>query len=376
MDINISVKKGLQIPAFYLFFIICNGQIAVGILGTPKFIFQEAQQDAWISIIIATVYMIIIILVMFYILNNYKNTDIYGIQVDLFGKWIGKVLGVIYLVYFFTTAWSVLITYIQIIQFFIYPEMSAFVMGLLLLSLVVYTINGGIRAIVGVTFIFFLLTPWIIIFLYDPISRMDLTHFHPMFQTSFTQLLKGARSTTYTLSGIELLFVIYPFIQNKEDAKLPTILGASFTAFLVLATTVISIGYYSPPGFDRLGWIVLQLFKSISYQLIERFDYLVVVAWMLLVIPTIILAVWAITHGTKRLFGTRQKTTLYIVTGMLLILTVVFKHQHSPEILTNYVSHASFWIVFVYPIALFLIIFIKKRWQLSKGVKKNEMEEN
>lgn len=50
MEINLKVKKGLRIRAFQLFFIIVGIQISVGILGAPRYIFEKAHQDAWVSV--------------------------------------------------------------------------------------------------------------------------------------------------------------------------------------------------------------------------------------------------------------------------------------------------------------------------------------
>src|SRR5699024_12768204 len=125
MEVNLNVKPGLRIRAFYLFFIIPSIQLGVGVLGVPRYIFAEARQDAWLSILIAFVYMIIVAWVMFIILNQYKNADIFGIQIDIFGKWIGKLLGTIYIVYFAAEVLSGLLTYIEIIQIFLDPTVAS-----------------------------------------------------------------------------------------------------------------------------------------------------------------------------------------------------------------------------------------------------------
>src|SRR5690625_7052584 len=100
MEVNLQVKPGLRIRAFYLFFIIPSIQVGVGVLGAPRYIFAEARQDAWLSILIAFVYIIIVAWVMFIILNQYKNTDIFGIQVVIFAKWYVMLFDTIYIVFF------------------------------------------------------------------------------------------------------------------------------------------------------------------------------------------------------------------------------------------------------------------------------------
>jgi len=367
MEVNLQVKPGLRIRAFYLFFIIPSIQVGVGVLGAPRYIFAEARQDAWLSILIAFVYIIIVAWVMFIILNQYKNTDIFGIQVDIFGKWIGKLLGTIYIVFFAAELLSVLLTYVEIVQIFLYPTIPTLVMGLILMILVVYSVLGGIRVIVGVVFLFVLATPWVFILLYDPITRMEILHFHPMFQASATDLLKGAKATAYTFLGLEMLFILYPFIENKKNAKLPVYLGLSVSALLVLVTTIISIGYYSPYGLDKMDWAVLSLFKSVSLAFLERFDYIIIAEWMMITVPTMIFLMWGVTHGLKRLYSIRQKKTVYVVAVLVLSISYFFKTDYSIQKFTDVVSMVGFWIIFVYPIVLLPIVLIKKQWKKRKG---------
>jgi len=367
MEVNLTVRKGIRIRAFQMFFIMVGIQIGVGIFGAPRYIFEKSHQDAWVSVLIALVYMFIVLWTMFLILNQYENADIFGIQVDIFGKWFGKLLGTIYIVFFAAELLSVLLSYIEVIQVFLFPTMPSFIMGLLLLMLVVYSVIGGIRVIVGIVFLFVLLTPWIFLLLYDPITRMEFAHFQPMFEASMTDLIKGARTTSYTFLGLEFLFVIYPFIDNKKNAKLPTYLGVSTSVFLILITTIISIGYYSPYDIDLMDWPVLSLFKSVSFSFMERFDYIVVAEWMMVTIPTMILLMWAVTHGTKRLYAIPQRTTLYVIALLLLGVACVTNKDYQIEKISDVVSQVGFWIVFVYPLVLLPIVLIKKKRQSYKG---------
>src|SRR5699024_2223131 len=96
MNVNVKVPAHVMIRAFYLFFLITSLQFGVGTMGAPRYIFKFAQQDSWVSILIAFAFIILTVAVMFIILNQYENADIFGIQVDVFGNFLGKFLGIIY----------------------------------------------------------------------------------------------------------------------------------------------------------------------------------------------------------------------------------------------------------------------------------------
>ncbi|MUK88793.1 GerAB/ArcD/ProY family transporter [Ornithinibacillus sp. L9] len=367
MDINVNVKSNVQIKAFYLFYVIVGTQIGVGIMGAPRFIFTEARQDSWVSILIAFVFMSIVVLVMITILKQYENADIFGIQTDVFGKWIGTILGTLYVLYLASSLLSILLTYSQVVKIFLYHTFPNFTLGAMLLFLTIYAVFGGIRVVVGVTFIFFFLTFWLILLFYDPITRMEWTNLLPMFQATVPELLKGARATTYTLAGFEILFLIYPFIQNKEKIKLPALLGLAFTTFILMVTTVISIGYFSHKGLEHVDWSVLILFKSVSLTFFERLDYIVIVEWVMVILPNIVVLMWAITYGVKRLYKVPQRISVYVFSVIFLVIVSFMEYEHHISIITDYVSQVSFWIIFVYPLILFPLVIIKKKWRKNKG---------
>lgn len=368
MKINLQVERGQQIRAYSLFFIIVGIQVGVGFLSAPRYIFKEAHQDAWLSIIIAYALMFLTTMAMFKLLSLYKNADIFGIQVDVFGIWIGKFLGCIYLLFFASELLSVLLDYIEVIQIFIYPTIPSSLMGLLLIILIIYSVLGGIRVVTGVVFLFFILTPWFFLLLYDPILRMESAHFFPLFEASFIDLLKGAKTTSFSFLGLEILLLIYPFIDHKKKAKLPTYLGITASTIIVLITTIISIGYFSPNDFDLLDWPVISLFKSVSFSFMERFDYLIITQWMFVTIPTAILLMWAVTHGTKRLFNVDEKITLYVISLILLLSFTFINTFTEVKKVVDLIAQAGFWIVFIYPFILLPIVLLKIKQQQKKEV--------
>ncbi|GAB3060845.1 GerAB/ArcD/ProY family transporter [Virgibacillus ainsalahensis] len=366
MDINIKIKENLRIQAFYLFFIISSIQIGVGIMGAPRIIFIEAHQDSWIAILIAAAYIILVLFVMLLILKQYDNADILGIQVDVFGKLLGKLLGTVYIIYFAVTLFSVLITYIEVVNIFIFPSLSPVVMGTLLIILIAYSVLGGLKVIVGVCFLFFIFSNWVFLLLIEPATEIDWTHYQPAFQASFTELINGAKSTAYTFIGFEILLFIYPFIQNKQKAKLPVFAAVLWSAFIVFITTFIAIGFFSPGQLERREWSLLSLFKIQTFSFIERMDFVVVAEWMMVIIPNMILLMWGIIYGMKRLYRIPQKTSLYIVSGLLLIGTFFSQQHFQIQKIIDTTDKIGFWIVFVYPFLLLPLVLIKKKWRKRK----------
>ncbi len=341
-------------------------------MGAPRFLYKEAGTDSWISIFIAVAYIFAVLFVMILTLKQYENADIFGIHRDLFGKWIGNLLSSAYIVYFIVTLFSVLITYIEVVRVFIFPTISPLTMGVILLILGIYSTLGGLRIIVGVCFLFFILTHWVLLLLIEPAVQIDWGHFFPMFQTPFPDLLAGAKASAYTFIGFEILFLVYPFIQNKEKLHFPVYMSVAWSGLLVLVTTIITLGFFTGVQVERREWTLLSLFKFQQFSFIERLDFVVVAEWMMVIIPNIILLFWGATYGIKRLYNLPQKITIYALAVPLLIGCWLIDEHFQIQWVIEKVNGFGFWLVYVYPFLLLPMVLIKKKWNQHRRGEKNE----
>ncbi|UZM97714.1 spore germination protein [Lysinibacillus sp. MHQ-1] len=90
MNNPIQLNPKEMINAYLLFFVVHSAQIGVGIQGFQRIIYQDARQDAWISVLIAGIATHIVTFCMIKTLDIYGSHDLYGIQQDIFGKWMGN----------------------------------------------------------------------------------------------------------------------------------------------------------------------------------------------------------------------------------------------------------------------------------------------
>ncbi|MCA0969747.1 spore germination protein [Halobacillus litoralis] len=367
MNINLSVSKADSVRAFYLFFIVHTIQIGSGLMGVPRVLFLEAGHDAWISILLGGLYLHFIAWIMLRILGHYENADIIGIQHDVFGNILGKIVSSVFTIYIFLILLTVIKNYIEVVQVFIFPEIPTWLMALFLLSLMVYGVLGGLRVVIGTSFIFFFLTIWLVFTIYKPITYMDVGHFLPVFQSSPMEILEGMRMMTYTVLGMEVLFFVYPFIENKKKAALPVHLALVLTTFLVLLVTVVSIGYFSAHQLKETVWATLALFKIIHFSMIERFDFIAVSLWMMVVLPNIVMFCWMLQQSLKRLFRIPEKKSMYGIVVLIFLGSILIEYRLDINRLTDVTSRLGFYLVFVYPVFLYLVLVTRNWWRKRRS---------
>ncbi|MFP3340053.1 GerAB/ArcD/ProY family transporter, partial [Micrococcus sp. SIMBA_131] len=83
---------------------------------------KYAGNDAWISVLVAGLSLNVIIFLIYKIMMKEKG-DLISLHHNLFGKWIGGLLSLIAIVYFIAMGITVLRTYIEVVQVWMFPDL-------------------------------------------------------------------------------------------------------------------------------------------------------------------------------------------------------------------------------------------------------------
>ena len=370
MKNSIQLTPKDMINAYLLFFVIHSAQIGVGVQGFQRIVFQDAKQDAWISVLLAGLATHIVAFCMIKTLEVYGSNDLYGIQQEVYGKWIGNFLNALYILYCFVAFFSVLRNYIEVIQAWIFPGISTWFLSTTLLIIVIYAFTGGLRVMVGISFFSVILALWIFPMLVFPMKFSSTESLLPIFEANISSILKGTQSMTFTIIGFEILNVIYPFVKDKKKVRKPIHLGLLATTIVYLSFMLVSITYYSEGKLLKTIWATLTLFSFISFPFMERFEIVAICFWMLIILPNLCLYLWAAYRGTIRLVKISGTTFVWIFSFLVFICTLIVQTRTQINMINTQFAKLAFYIVFVYPILLFMITMLKKKFTSQKEKKK------
>ncbi|MDQ0351633.1 spore germination protein (amino acid permease) [Alkalibacillus filiformis] len=368
---QLQIPLDKKIKAVYLLIVLHTMQIGVGIAGYPRLVYLEAGRDSWISIIIAAIVLHLTIACIVFILNTNKDTDLHGILTNWFGSFIGKSITVVFIVYFFFMFLSVMINYIEFVQVFIFPQMSPWFITAALLTLVLYAVIGGVRIAVGTSIVFFFGAIWMVGLLYKPITLIDIDGYLPMFESEPRAILEGAKVTSFTILGFELLWFLYPYIHDKSKVNRFSQLAMAFTIAMIFTVTMVSIGFFSRGQLEGKIWPALSMMKVISFPMFERFDILAVALWMIIILPNMILLAWMISISAKRVFGWKQKYFLYLLVLIAFICQYQFDNRYYVNMLTDYVGQVGLYLGFLFPFLLLPFAIFKRVKGKNKADAKN-----
>ncbi|WP_202081332.1 GerAB/ArcD/ProY family transporter [Caldalkalibacillus salinus] len=364
-------KEYLLFNAFLVFFAVHTNQVGVGMAGFQRIIFEEAKHDAWVSVIISVVVVHIITYLIIKTLEIYESTDLYGVHHDVYGKHLGRIMSCIYIFYLMTAISIILRTYTEIVQTWVFPDIPNYLIAFFILFLVLYGVRGGIRAVVGVCFLSFILTFWMLLFSYYPLQFAEWNQILPILESDLKSLIRGAYKMSFTIVGFEIIYFIYPFVKEKDKVQKYAHLGLLLTAIVYVGVMIVSLVYFSQGQMMSVIFGTITMFKIIQLPFIERFEYLAVSIWMLIILPNLLLIVWAITRGFKRMFNFKQKNTLYILLPIILVGNLFLGTRVEINEMTDLTGKFGLALTVIYPVILFMMVIIKKKYFAQKSKKES-----
>lgn len=373
MKANVMPRPKSMFQAYMLLFLVTNGQISVGIFGFQRVVALYADHDSWISVIVAGIVAHIVVWIMYYILSQYESADLYEIHIDVFGRWFGNALNMLFMIYYLAISVVIVRTYIELLQSWIFPLFPTWILALTLLALTWYGISGGIRIIAGMSTVgFFIIIFFTLTLYYSPLKHSTWTHLLPVGETPIPNILLGAIAMGLTISGFENCLFFYPFVKDKCNAHRFTQYSILFSNLIYLFMMILAIIFFSKGQLERSIWSSVNMLKIVKFPFLERLEYISTSVWMFVVIPGMMIYIWILGRGLKRL-GCNQRKVTPILCVIILLASLIWQDREQIHTLSTMMGRLSLFFVFLYPFVLGLVLLVTKRFR--KRTEKKEASE-
>ncbi|MGP4080137.1 GerAB/ArcD/ProY family transporter [Pseudalkalibacillus sp. R45] len=347
-----SISENAMVSPTLVFFLIHAMQIGVGILGFQRYIAKDAGYDAWISILIGGLMMHILLWMIYKILED-SDGDIVSVHNDIYGKYLGGLLSIIFSFYFLLLSLTVVRTFIEVVQVWVFPRLNVWVFSFVFLLLAYYFAAGGFRVVTGMCLFSVLLGLPVLSLYFFPLQFAHMENLFPIINHSIPELLASTKTATLSFLGIELLLIYYPFIKKPHASKKWAHHGVFFTTLIYLGTAIVSFVYYSLEGIQDIIWPTISLWKIVELPFVERFEYIGLAMWVYVILPNICLALWAASRVPRRVLNFKQHWILIIYFIILFIACGLLKDRETIDQLNDWTGKIGFYILLYIPI-LFL----------------------
>ncbi|WAA09910.1 GerAB/ArcD/ProY family transporter [Fervidibacillus albus] len=357
---NNTIPEQKKVAPFILFYVVASIQIGVGVLSFQRDVAKTAGYDGWISIIIIGIATMIVIWFIFQMAKT-VNGDLLDVVSFSLGKWASRIIGLFYILYFSLFAITILRNYVEAIQVWMFPKFSTFWFSFAILLIVLYVVYGGFRTVAGISFFSILLPLYILPLFLFTVPHADFTKMLPVFDHSVKDLLIGSYHMSLSILGFETIFFVYPFLKEPKKAEKWAYFSVLLTVSLYLYLAVLAFSYFSEAQLEKNSWPTLTMWKMIRLPFVERFEYIGIASWCIVILPNICISLWVASRLAKQIFPVSQKKVLLILSGIVLIITSLIMKRSQVLLVSNLLGMIGFFANYCFIPILFLITIIAKK---------------
>jgi spore germination protein (amino acid permease) len=359
---NSMVKANKMVSPYFLFFLMHSTQTGVVFLQFQSNIIKGAGHDAWIPVLVLGLMMHVLFLMMLSILKQASAGDILSFHRDVFGKVIGGLLNLLLAIYFSLLSLYVLYTYIDILQIWVFDGIPSWEFSLLFSVLIYYIVVGGFRVITAIAYWGVIIPSFLLLSLLYLLDYADDSHLIPLLQYDVKDYIISAKEAAPIYLGFENVLVFFPFIKNREKSTKWGHLALLFTTFLYTFFTLFAFIFYTQEKLEHLEWPILSMIKIIQFPILERFEFIFIFTWLLVVMPVICIYLWSAIRSIKLTIPKAKPT--YLLVGLLVIFHFVNDQltaiQYS-HLMGKLVDYSGIIFLFAYIPFLFLIAVVRQK---------------
>jgi len=337
---------------FGLFATLISTAIGMNILYFPMNISRSMENNGWYVTILLTVLMYFFSILIFHLYDRYKFNSIYELFYAACGKYIAKILLIILSFFSLMYVGIILHNFSNVIKLYLFPKTPISFFILTMCILIAYGIKNSISGIVRFNEVafFIIFIPLTLIFSFS-FYRGDYSNLLPFKIENITNIIGGIKSSFLVFSGIEILYLYFPYLSSKDDTK--KVLMRSLT-FICVSNLIIYFLCLFNFGSNHLKILLnpaLTLIRVIEIpgSFLERWEGIVISFWIFFCFTSAINISFFAKELLYNTFNIRKSMIIF----MILIIIVMFGvWDDLTNLFTNFYNNNFY----LYQLGCYLII--------------------
>lgn len=326
-----------------------------------------AGRDTWISLVLAALIGVGVLMVTTRLAFIFPNQTIIEYSQILFGRSLGKVIGALYIWYFFHLGVIELRNYGEFMTTLIMPETPLWFFQLSFALVVAYLVYQSIEVIGRLSeliFFFGMLTFVIIIILHGLSGVEHIENLLPVLEGGVSRVIKGAVPiAAFPFLELILFTMIFPRVNSPDKIRKAAfwaifIIGMVLDGilFMELATFGNNMARLTFPGYYNVRMISVGGF-------IERIDPTLISIYYLCGLIKIGVCFYAFIIGLSQLLGLNDYKPLIIPSAVIMVVLSISVYENTFEMLNFAIN---IWPIYsipfqvVFPVLMLIIAKFRK----------------
>jgi spore germination protein KB len=332
---------------------------------------SDAKQDAWIAVMLGLVGGLMIFLVYHRLYVYYPDLPLTSYVQKITGKWLGRFIGLLYIVYFMYLASRVLRDFGELLSTTIYNNTPLFVINTLMIITIIYAVHKGFEVIArvgelyfGVVYITAILGMLLIVFS----GLIHLGNLKPILENGLKPVMKTFLTQTINFPFGEMVVftMLLPFLRDKKKAKIVCLSGMILSGINITITVVVNISVLGVALFQRSTFPLLTTVGRIQIaEFIERLDVLFMLYLIIGGFFKIAIYYYAAVAGAADIFQFSNQRKLGFPMGIIVLfasITIASNYsEHIKEGLVVVPLYLHWPFQIIIPSMLLIIAFFRNR---------------
>lgn len=274
--------------------------VGIEIMYLPNNVIRAAKQDGWISCILGASYPIFLLILATYMCKKYPKDNILILSKRYLGKFFGSIFNFIFISFFLFMLTAETAGYSNVFRIYSTPFLKSYQIILTILIPIAFIAYKGIKPLGRLNEIGFYLTIVLVILPIGILAYGSFLNLMPVFGSGVKNIVGGVKETTFSYSGMELIFLIYPFLQDKKKlfkcGTISILIGVFIYTWVVFGT----IYYLGIETSQKYIWPVLTLTDSINIPIINSFRFIFMSLWSIVEFKCISTYYFAVAYGLNQ----------------------------------------------------------------------------
>lgn len=332
---------------------------------------SSAKQDAWITILLGLAFGLLLFLIYYRLYVFYPDLPLTSYLQEILGKWLGRMIGVVYSIYFMYIATRVLRDFGDLLTSTIYTNTPLFVVNTLMILTITYAIHKGIEVIARVgqlyfAVIYFLAIIGMLLIVFSGLIHLE--NLRPFLENGWKAIFRTTIRETITFPFGEMIVftMLLPFLNEKKKAKLVCLGGMILAGINITLTTIINIASLGVDSFTQSTFPLLSTISKIQIaEFIERLDVFFMLYLVIGGFFKVTIFYYTAVLGAADIFQFKNQRKLVFPIGfIILIASLTIASNFSEHLLEGlkFVPYYIQWpIQIIIPSILLIIAYIKKK---------------
>lgn len=308
--------------------------LPTAILTVPAITVKSAKQDAWLSIIAATLVGLLITMLVVSLSLRFPGKTLFEYAEEILGKVPGKIVGFLYIWWFLHMNALVIREFGVFLVTAMMPDTPIIVFHIVGVAVVAYAVRNGLEVLSRFNQLFIPITVLLVIVFILSTKDIKLARLLPVFDAGLIPVLKGAATPASWLGEIVTFAMIIPYLNKPKDAHRVAALAVLLIGFFLTASILEALLIFGP---NVTGHWIFPTFNAVRVvsiaNFLERLESVIMAGWVLGGFVKVGVFYYAAVLGSAQWLGLRDYRPLVAPVGVILVALSILIHEGIVDLL-------------------------------------------